>query len=127
MADSTSAGRVPEQLAVARDELEVLEALATGVLSQIANLYSRPRTVGQLDHTELSLIEHRHGQLKAYEELADNCYGRTVVGAEVDEGSHAEKIEEGAGSCPAIPLGSRGWTGWVVGISHCERLWIATW
>jgi UvrD-like helicase C-terminal domain len=85
MAETASAGRPSEQLNVAREELEVLEALATGVLDQIANLYSRPRTVGQLDHTELSLIEHKHGQLKAYEELADNCYGRTVVGTEVDE------------------------------------------
>ncbi len=74
-----------ENVIAVRQELQVLEDLAQGVSAQIADLLKRPQSLGQIDNTELALLEHRYAQLKAYEELAHSCYGRTVIGTEVDE------------------------------------------
>ena len=75
----------PEQLPAARQELDVLDKLSQGLSAQIADLSRTPQSLGQIDNTELALIENRYSQLKAYEELAHTCYGRTVIGTEVDE------------------------------------------
>jgi hypothetical protein len=40
---------------------------------------------GKIDNSELALHEHSYKRLKAYEELAHNCYGRTVKGIDLDE------------------------------------------
>ena len=74
-----------EDVTAVRQELEVLENLAQGVSNQISDLSKRPQSLGQIDNNELALLENRHARRKAYQELAHGCYGRTVIGTEVDE------------------------------------------
>ena len=86
-------------LTVARDELDVLEKLADGVASKIRDFSKKRRLDGKIDHTEFSLNENKYSQLKAYEELAHACYGRTVKGVEVDDrdkpkGAYAYRITQ---------------------------------
>jgi hypothetical protein len=87
MADQTGIQKSSRQVALdaAREELEVLDTLSAGVSGHIADLSKRPQFHGKVDNTELALQEHRYARLKAYEELAHSCYGRTVKGTEVDE------------------------------------------
>jgi hypothetical protein len=73
------------ELAAAREELSVLETLAEGVSAKIVEYSKRPQFQGKIDNIEISLQENRYAQLKAYEELARVCYGRTVLGTEVDD------------------------------------------
>jgi hypothetical protein len=61
-----------------------LETLAEGVSAKIAEYSRRPQFHGKVDNTQVSLQEHKYAQLKAHEELARVCYGRTVLGTEVD-------------------------------------------
>lgn len=72
------------ELTAAREELEVLDTLSEGVSAKIAEFSRRPQFQGKVDNIEVSLQEHKYARLKAYEELARVCYGRTVVGTEVD-------------------------------------------
>jgi hypothetical protein len=74
-----------EGLAAAQQELEVLDVLAHSVTTAIASLSKKPQSLGYLDHNALALVDNRHGQLKAFQELAHRVYGRTVIGNEVDE------------------------------------------
>jgi phage tail protein X len=76
---------LPEGLAAAQQELDVLDALAHGVATEISSLSKRPQSLGRIDANELALIDHRHARLKALQELAYRVYGRTVIGTEVDE------------------------------------------
>jgi hypothetical protein len=76
---------LPEGLAAARQELDVLDALAHGVTAEISSLSKKPQSLGIIDANELALIDHRHARLKALQELAYRVYGRTVIGTEVDE------------------------------------------
>lgn len=78
-------GDESEDLKAARQELDVLNNLSPGVSAQIAELSERPQSLGQIDNTEFALLEHRYARLKAFEELAHSCYGRTVIGKELDE------------------------------------------
>jgi len=71
--------------AVAGEELQVLERLAEGVSQQVRDLSRTRRFDGRIDNTELALHEQKYAQCKAYEELAAACYGRTVLGTEIDE------------------------------------------
>jgi hypothetical protein len=75
----------PEGLAAAQQELDVLDALAHGVNSEIASLSKKPQSLGRLDAIDLALIDHSYARLKALQELAHRVYGRTVIGTEVDE------------------------------------------
>jgi UvrD-like helicase C-terminal domain len=75
----------PEGLSAARQELDVLDALAHGVTAEISSLSKRPQSLGRIDANELALIDHRHVRLKGLQELAHRVYGRTVIGTEVDE------------------------------------------
>jgi hypothetical protein len=68
-----------------REELGVLERLSQGLSGQISDLTKRPQLHGNLNPTELALLELKYAKLKAYEELAHCCYGRTSIGTEVDE------------------------------------------
>jgi hypothetical protein len=70
--------------AAASEELDVLERLSQGVLAQISDLTKRPQLHGNMDPTEFALLKHNYAKLKAYEELAHHCYGRTSIGTEVD-------------------------------------------
>jgi hypothetical protein len=90
MADQTRIPNPPEQVAIdaAREELDVLDNLSAGVSAHISDLSKRPQFQGKVDNTELALHEHRYARLKAYEELAHSCYGRTVNGTELDEDNH---------------------------------------
>jgi hypothetical protein len=72
-------------LIVSREEITTLETLAEGVTDKIWDLSKTRRFPGKIDNTQLALHEHNYAQLKAYEELAHACYGRTVLGLEVDE------------------------------------------
>ena len=74
-----------EGVIAARQELQVLENLAQGVSGQISDLSRRPQSLGQIDNNEFALLENKHARLKAYQELAHSCYGRTIIGTEVDE------------------------------------------
>jgi|HubBroStandDraft_6_1064221.scaffolds.fasta_scaffold39717_2 hypothetical protein len=101
MADQTGIPKAPKQVALdaAREELEVLDNLSVGVCANIADLSKRPQFHGKVDNTELALQEHRYARRKAYEELADSCYGRSVRGTEVNEdnsprGSFAFRITQ---------------------------------
>jgi hypothetical protein len=87
MVDQTGIPKSPKEIALdaGREELEVLDNLSAGVSAHIVDLSKRPQFHGKIDSTELALQEHRYSRLKAYEELAHSCYGRTVKGAEVDE------------------------------------------
>jgi superfamily I DNA/RNA helicase len=87
MPDQTGITKSPKQVGLdaAREELQVLDCLSTGVSAQIADLSGRPQWHGKVDDTEVALQEHRYRRLKAYQELAHTCYGRTVKGTEVDE------------------------------------------
>jgi hypothetical protein len=89
MANQTGIPNSPKQVAVeaAREELGVLDNLSAGVSAHIADLSKRPQFHGKVDNTVLSLQEHRYARLKAYEELAHSCYGRTVSGTEANEGN----------------------------------------
>jgi hypothetical protein len=91
MKNQTGIPKSPKQVALdaAREELEVLENLSAGVSAYIVDFSKRPQFHGKVDNTELALQEHRYARLKAYEELAHSCYGRTVKGTEVDENEHA--------------------------------------
>jgi hypothetical protein len=71
-----------DDLNAAREELAVLETLSLGVSTQIADLSRRPKSLEQIDNVELTLLEQRYVQLRAYEELAHSCYGRTVIGTD---------------------------------------------
>jgi hypothetical protein len=88
MVDRSSTARIEStdspELAAVRDELHVLETLAEGVSAKIAEYSRRPQFHGKVDNTEVSLQEHKYAQLKAHEELARVCYGRSVLGTEVD-------------------------------------------
>ena len=74
-----------EDVIAARQELLVLENLAQGVSNQISELSRKPQSLGQINNIEFALLEHNHARLKAYRELARACYGRTILGTEVDE------------------------------------------
>lgn len=76
---------LPEGIAAAKDEIDVLDVLAHGVASKIASLSRRPQSLGRIDTNELALIDNQHLQLKAFQELAHRVYGRTAIGTEVDE------------------------------------------
>jgi hypothetical protein len=70
---------------VASEELNVLEKLSDGVSHQVRDFSKTRRFEGPVDNTEFALHQQRYSQLKAYEELAAACYGRTVLGREIDE------------------------------------------
>lgn len=72
-------------LVVAQEELGILEKLAAGVVSKIKDFAKTRRFDGEIDSTEFALHQRNYAQLKAYEELAHACYGRTVVGTAIDE------------------------------------------
>jgi UvrD-like helicase C-terminal domain len=74
-----------EDVIAARQELQVLENLAQGVSDQISELSRKPQSLGQINNIEFALLENNHARLKAYQELARTCYGRTILGTEVDE------------------------------------------
>ncbi|MFT4118040.1 ATP-binding domain-containing protein [Bradyrhizobium sp.] len=80
----------PEEIVASRQELQVLEALAYGVSAHLADLSRKPQSLGRIDATEFAVIENRHARLKAFQELAHACYGRTVIGTEVDESDRSK-------------------------------------
>src|SRR5207237_10715348 len=69
----------------AQEELGILDRLSRAVWTKISELAKRPSLGGNLTHTELSLREQRYSTLKGFEELADQSYGRTVAGQEIEE------------------------------------------
>src|ERR1700719_2376642 len=87
MTDHARIPNSPKQVSLdaAREELAVLDNLSAGVSALIVDLSRRRQFQGKVDDTELALHEHRYARLKAYEELAHSCYGRTVNGTEVNE------------------------------------------
>ncbi|QLH70456.1 ATP-binding domain-containing protein [Rhodopseudomonas palustris] len=75
---------LPDIIAAAKEELDVLDAMARGVSEQISELSKRPQSLGHLDVNDLALIDQRRARQKAFEELAHRVYGRTVIGTELD-------------------------------------------
>jgi len=74
-----------DDLAIAQEELAVLEKLAEAITENLKEFSKTRGFEGRIDNNQLALAEHNYARFKAYEELADACYGRTVVGIEVDE------------------------------------------
>jgi transcription elongation GreA/GreB family factor len=60
-------------------------------LAKISELLRKPNLSGKVNRTELAIHDTRYSQLKGYEELAHNCYGRTVTGNDLDEDGERSK------------------------------------
>jgi hypothetical protein len=68
-----------------REELSVLERLAYSVWAAISELSKRPKFDSQTNEVDLSLHDTRQSNLKAHKELADHCYGRTVIARKIND------------------------------------------
>lgn len=76
----------------AHEELSTLEKLSQYVLAKISELTSRrPVFDSRNSSAEVSIHEANYSSLKSHEELAQNCYGRTVIGAEVDNSGNSKR------------------------------------
>jgi hypothetical protein len=72
----------------AREELTILERLHHSVWVAISRLSKRPNFDAETGEVDLAIHDARQKELKGYKELADHCYGRTVIGTKVDEEKH---------------------------------------
>ena len=78
------------EIVASKEELTVLEKLSQGLSATISNLSrQRPTFDGGGTALEISINESRYSTLKGHRELARHCYGRTVVGEEVNEEGRA--------------------------------------
>jgi hypothetical protein len=70
-----------------REELGVLDRLSQGLSTLISQLFRGQRRVFDRNSTnvDFSMHEKDRASLKAHEELAHHCYGKTVIGREVAE------------------------------------------
>src|SRR3954466_2972925 len=74
------------EISAAQEELSILDKLANALSAIISDLTrQRPQFDRRNEHTEVALHERKYSSLKGYQELAHHCYGRTVIGKEVDE------------------------------------------
>src|SRR5262245_37960524 len=74
------------ELGAAQEELSILDRLSNALSTIISDLTRhRPQFDRRNEHTEVALHERNYASLKGYQELAHHCYGRTVVGKEIDE------------------------------------------
>jgi hypothetical protein len=71
--------------AESREELTILERLSQRVWAAISDFGRRPDFSGETGEVELEIHDSRQKQLKGYRELAQHCYGRTVIGNKIDE------------------------------------------
>lgn len=71
--------------AESREELTIVEKLSHQVWAAISGLSRRPNFSGETGEVELGIHDSRQQELKGYRELAQHCYGRTVIGNKVDE------------------------------------------
>ncbi len=92
MVDRRSAARTLDQVTgkpeilAAREELTTLDKLSQALVSIISDLLRlRPQFDRKSSTADFALHEVRYSSLKGYQELADHCYGRTVLGKEVDD------------------------------------------
>ncbi len=92
MVDRHSAARTLSQVAekpeivAAREELATLDKLSQALVSIISDLLrQRPQFDRKSSTADFALHEVRYSSLKGYQELADHCYGRTVLGKEIDD------------------------------------------
>jgi hypothetical protein len=97
MVDQRGAARVaiqePEkpEIVAAREELSTLDRLSQAIIAKISELLrQRPQFDRRSSAADFALHEVRYSSLKGYEELADHCYGRTVLGKEIDEDGRAK-------------------------------------
>jgi hypothetical protein len=85
-AGSSSSEEEEQKIAVAREEIAVLDALSSGLSTKISELLrQRPQFEKRESGVAYAIHESRYSSLEAYRELAQHSYGRTVVGKEIDE------------------------------------------
>ncbi|WP_316158353.1 MULTISPECIES: ATP-binding domain-containing protein [unclassified Bradyrhizobium] len=81
----------PEVVA-SKQEFGILEKLSRGLSTTIGALLTRRPMVDRQDRdVEVALQESQYSTRKGYEELAKHCYGRTVIGEEIDENGKTKK------------------------------------
>jgi hypothetical protein len=124
-------GEESEDLTAVRQEVEVLDKLSRGVSAQIAELSTRTQSLERIDNNDLALLEHRYTRLKAYEELAHNSYGRTVIGTEIDGDNRPKRaftyritqanVGFAEGNCFVVPRNSPLATALVTALPGDER------
>ncbi|WP_441240408.1 hypothetical protein [Tardiphaga sp. 768_D3_N2_1] len=76
----------------AAEELSTLEKLASGLSIKLSELLRlRPNFSRENSAAEFAIHDVRQSSRKGYEELAQNCYGRTVIGEEIDQLGNSQR------------------------------------